>query len=158
MALAPHAREAYYLLGESYYVRSQYGDATTAYARALKDWPKTAWAPDATVKLSRALVSRPTATDQACAALGEYNRRYDATAPKAVKARAATTADRRQVRGLTELSQRPKRRSPVQHSNGGSTLNVRRSRSPSRCPVAAIPWRCCISSGAWAARRMGGAF
>ena len=29
------------LLGESYYVRSLYGDATTAYARALKDWPKT---------------------------------------------------------------------------------------------------------------------
>ena len=86
-----HAREAYYLLGESYYVRSQYGDATTAYARALKDWPKTPWAPDATVKLSRALVST-NRTDQACAALGEYNRRYDAMAPKAVKARAAATA------------------------------------------------------------------
>jgi tol-pal system protein YbgF len=88
---SPHAREAYYLLGESYYVRSLYGDATTAYARALKDWPKTAWAPDATVKLSRALVST-NRTEQACAALGEYSRRYDATAPKAVKARAAATA------------------------------------------------------------------
>jgi tol-pal system protein YbgF len=88
---SPHAREAYYLLGESYYVRSLYGDATTAYARALKDWPKTAWAPDATVKLSRALVSTNRA-DQACAALGEYSRRYDATATKAVKARAAATA------------------------------------------------------------------
>jgi tol-pal system protein YbgF len=88
---SPHAREAYYLLGESYYVRSLYGDATTAYARALKDWPKTWWAPDATVKLSRALVST-NRTDQACAALGEFNRRYDAAAPKAVKARAAATA------------------------------------------------------------------
>jgi tol-pal system protein YbgF len=88
---APHAREAYYLLGESYYVRSLYGDATTAYARALKDWPKTAWAPDATVKLSRALVSTNRA-DQACSALGEFERRYGAVAPKAVKARAAATA------------------------------------------------------------------
>jgi tol-pal system protein YbgF len=87
----PHAREAYYLLGESYYVRSLYGDATTAYARALKDWPKTAWAPDATVKLSRALASTNRA-EQACAALGEFNRRYGAAAPKAVKARAAATA------------------------------------------------------------------
>ncbi len=86
-----HAREAYYLLGESYYVRSDYGDATTAYARALKDWPKTGWAPDATVKLSRALAST-NRTDQACAALGEFDRRYGATAPKAVKARAAATA------------------------------------------------------------------
>ena len=86
-----HAREAYYFLGESYYVRSLYGDATTAYARALKDWPKASWAPDATVKLARALSStnRP---DQACAALGEFDRRYAAGAPKAVKARAASTA------------------------------------------------------------------
>jgi tol-pal system protein YbgF len=87
----PHAKEAYYLLGEAYYVRSLYGDATTAYARALKDWPKTAWAPDATVKLSRAL-TQTNRTDQACAALGEFDKRYAAAAPKAVKARAAVTA------------------------------------------------------------------
>jgi tol-pal system protein YbgF len=86
-----HAKEAYYLLGESYYVRSLYGDATTAYARALNPWPKTAWAPDATVKLARALAATNRA-DQACAALGEFDRRYAATAPKAVKARAASTA------------------------------------------------------------------
>ena len=86
-----HAREAYYLLGESYYVRSLYGDATTAYARALKDWPKTSWAPDATVKLSRAL-SQTNRSDQACSALGEFDRRYAGTALKAVRARAAATA------------------------------------------------------------------
>ena len=86
-----HAREAYYLLGESYYVRSLYGDATTAYARALKDWPKTAWAPDATVKLSRALASTNRA-DQACSALGEFARHYGAAATKAVKARAAAAS------------------------------------------------------------------
>jgi tol-pal system protein YbgF len=88
---SPRAKEAYYWQGEAYFVRSLYGDATTAYARALKDWPKTAWAPDATVKLSRALAAtnRP---DQACTALGEFDKRYEATAPKAVKARAAATA------------------------------------------------------------------
>jgi len=90
-ASSPRAREAYYWQGESYYVRSLYGDATTAYARALKDWPKTAWAPDATVKLSRALAST-NRTDQACAALGEFDRRYGAVATKPVKARAAATA------------------------------------------------------------------
>jgi len=88
---SPHAKEAYYLLGESYYVRSLYGDATTAYARALKDWPKTAWAPDATVKLSRALAST-NRSEQACAALSEFDKRYGAAAPKAVKTRAAATA------------------------------------------------------------------
>ena len=88
---SPHAREAYYLLGESYYIRGGYGDATTAYARALKDWPKVSWAPDATVKLSRALAST-NRNDQACAALSEFDRRYAAGAPKAVKARAASTA------------------------------------------------------------------
>ena len=86
-----HAREAYYLLGESYYVRGAYGDATTAYARALKDWPKISWGPDATVKLARALAST-NRSDQACAALSEFDHRYGATAPKAVKARAAATA------------------------------------------------------------------
>ena len=87
----PHGKEAYYLLGESYYAQSLYGDATTAYARSLKDWPKTPWAPDATVKLSRALAST-NRSDQACAALGEFDKRYAAAAPKAVKARAASTA------------------------------------------------------------------
>ncbi len=88
---SPRAREAYYWQGEAYFIRSLYGDATTAYARALKDWPKAGWAPDATVKLARALAAtnRP---DQACAALGEFDKRYASTAPKSVKARAAATA------------------------------------------------------------------
>jgi tol-pal system protein YbgF len=87
---SPRAKEAYYLLGESYYARSLYGDATTAYARSLKDWPKTPWAPDATVKLSRALAAT-NRSDQACAALGEFDKRYSTVATKAVKARAAST-------------------------------------------------------------------
>jgi tol-pal system protein YbgF len=88
---SPHAREAYYMLGESYYIRGAYGDATTAYARSLKDWPKVAWAPDATVKLARALAST-NRVEQGCAALAEFDRRYGATASKTVKARAAATA------------------------------------------------------------------
>jgi tol-pal system protein YbgF len=88
---SPHAREAYYLLGESYYIRGAYGDATTAYARSLKDWPKLAWAPDATVKLARALAST-SRVEQGCAALAEFQRRYGATASRAVRARAAATA------------------------------------------------------------------
>jgi tol-pal system protein YbgF len=82
------APEAYYWLGESYYVRDQYGDATTAYARALKGWPKTTWAGDALVKLARSLTAVKQPAD-ACTALGEFDRRYADEASAATKTRAA---------------------------------------------------------------------
>jgi tol-pal system protein YbgF len=86
-----HMKEAYYFLGESYYARSLYSDATVAYARALKDWPHIFWAADATLKLARALqaTNRP---EQACAALAEFEKRYAAGAPRAVRARAEAAA------------------------------------------------------------------
>jgi tol-pal system protein YbgF len=86
----PKAPEALYWMGESYYVRDLNGDATTAYARALKGWPKTSWAPDAVVKLARALAATKRNPD-ACAALGEFSRRYGATATATVKTRADQT-------------------------------------------------------------------
>lgn len=85
-----HTGEAYYWLGESYYVRDLNGDATAAYARALNGWPKTTWAPDAVIKLARTLAAT-NRQPQACAAMAEYGHHYSATATPAMKARAELT-------------------------------------------------------------------
>jgi tol-pal system protein YbgF len=79
---------AYYWLGEADIGRQGFADAVPAYANALKGWPKQPWAPDATVKLARALMET-NQTDKACAALAEFERRYRKEASSLVKARAA---------------------------------------------------------------------
>ena len=89
----PKAPEAYYWLGESYSVRDLNGDATSAYARALKGWPKTTWAPDAVIKLARTLAATQR-NPEACAALGEFARRYEKTATPSARTRAAQTKDK----------------------------------------------------------------
>jgi tol-pal system protein YbgF len=92
---AKNLPEAYYWLGESDYAREDYQDATPAYARALKGWPKLAWAPDATVKLARAL-AETSRTTEACAALAEFDHRYRAAASNTVRARAQAVRARAQ--------------------------------------------------------------
>ena len=82
----PNAAEANYWLGETFYVRENYGDAAQAYIVALKTWPKSAWAPDALVKLSTSLIALKQ-PGEACKTLGEFDRRYG-SAPAPVKARA----------------------------------------------------------------------
>jgi TolA-binding protein len=82
------AAEARYSIGQSLYARESYPQAARAYALSLKGWPKAKWAPDATVRLAASLNQAGRASD-ACAALGEFDRRYAATALTAVKARAA---------------------------------------------------------------------
>ncbi len=89
----PKTPEAFYWLGESYSVRDLNGDATSAYARALKGWPKTPWAPDAVIKLSRALAATQR-NPEACAALGEFARRYEKTATPSARTRAAQTKEK----------------------------------------------------------------
>lgn len=80
-------REARYRLGETLYIQSSYGEAARAYAEALNGWPKTGWAPDATVKLSLSLAQLGRRAE-ACSVIGEFDARYAASAPGAVKARA----------------------------------------------------------------------
>lgn len=82
-------KEARYRLGETLYIQSDYGEAARAYAEALKGWPKAAWAPDATVKLSQALAQLGR-RDEACSVVGEFETRYAPIAPAAVKSRART--------------------------------------------------------------------
>jgi tol-pal system protein YbgF len=84
---------AYYWLGEADSGRQGFADAVPAYANALKGWPKQLWAPDATVKLARALAETGQ-TDKACAALAEFERRYRKEASPTVKARAADVRTR----------------------------------------------------------------
>ncbi len=91
----PRTGEARYYLGQSLYVRETYAPAARAYAEALKGWPKAKWAPDATVKLAQSLVQLDR-SPSACQALAEFSRRYAATAPAAVKTRAASVRARAQ--------------------------------------------------------------
>jgi tol-pal system protein YbgF len=84
---------AYYWLGEADVGRQGFADAVPAYANALKGWPKQPWAPDATVKLARAL-AETSQTDKACAALAEFERRYRKEASPTVRSRAAEVRTR----------------------------------------------------------------
>lgn len=80
-------QEASYWLGKTLTVRGDNNRAASAYIGAIRGWPKTSWAPDAIVELSRSLIALKKPTD-ACAALGEFTKRYP-QAPAAVKTRAA---------------------------------------------------------------------
>lgn len=84
---APKTPEARYWLGKTLSVKGAHAQAAGAYIAAIRGWPKTAWAPDAVVELSRALVALKKPAD-ACQALGELGKRYP-KAPAAVMTRAA---------------------------------------------------------------------
>ncbi len=85
----PRAAEANYHLGQTLTVRANTADAAGAYLAAIRGYPKTVWAPDAMLQLSRAL---HTLGDQAnaCKVLDDLNKRYP-MAPPPVQSRAATT-------------------------------------------------------------------
>jgi tol-pal system protein YbgF len=84
---SPRAPEANYWLGRTLALRNMHADAAGAYARALKGWPQTSWAGDAVLRLSASLVELKRGSD-ACKALAEFDARYRAKAPAALKARA----------------------------------------------------------------------
>ncbi len=81
--------EAKYWWGETLFVREAYSDAAGAYIGAIRGWPQTSWAPDATLKLARSLVALKKTTD-ACRTLDELAKRYP-KAPAQVTSRAAST-------------------------------------------------------------------
>jgi tol-pal system protein YbgF len=93
----PSAPAARYWLGETRFIQKDYSGAATAYLGAIRGWPKTAWAPEAVVKLSQSLLELGKPAD-ACGALGELDRRYPRIAP-ALKARAAATRAKAQCAG-----------------------------------------------------------
>lgn len=80
--------EARYWLGKTLAVRGANADAAGAFIGAIRGWPRTAWAPDATLELARALVGLKKPAD-ACQTLDELARRYP-KAPSSVMTRAQT--------------------------------------------------------------------
>lgn len=86
----PSAKEALWRIGDLVRASGDQAGAVQQYASALAGWPTLPWAGEVTLKLARGLE----ATDrdsQACAALGEYNRRYAATSTPGLRAIAAET-------------------------------------------------------------------
>lgn len=81
--------EARYWLGETRFVREAYTDAAAAYIGAIRGWPQTSWAPDATLKLARSMVALKK-TAEACRTLDELAKRYP-KAPSQITSRAAST-------------------------------------------------------------------
>lgn len=81
------AREANSRLGDLYVSRDQRADAVRVYAAALQGWPTIHWAGETTLKLADALIATDRKT-QACAALGEFQRRYSAGGTAAQRTRA----------------------------------------------------------------------
>ncbi|QTC91390.1 tol-pal system YbgF family protein [Brevundimonas goettingensis] len=80
----PQSAEAGYRLGDLRRAADDMNGAVQAYAGALSGWPTTPWAGETTLKLARAL-SATNRNPQACAALGEFNRRYTAAASAQLK-------------------------------------------------------------------------
>lgn len=83
------AGEASYLWGKTLSVRSAHKEAAAAYVEAVRGYPKTGWAPDAMVELSRALVALKRA-DDACKTLDTLTAKYP-KAPATVTKKAAAT-------------------------------------------------------------------
>ena len=84
----PKGAEGRYWLGKTLSVRGDHGGAAGAYIGAIRGWPKTTWAPDAVLELSRSLIALRKPAD-ACQTLDELARRYP-KAPAGVLSRAAT--------------------------------------------------------------------
>jgi tol-pal system protein YbgF len=84
--------EANYWWGKTLDIRNANAQAAGAFIGAIRGWPKTSWAPDATVELARQLIALGKSSD-ACSTLDELNRRYPKISAQ-VKARAANTRAR----------------------------------------------------------------
>jgi tol-pal system protein YbgF len=69
------AREASYYLGEAKFRQGDFQGASIGYIGAIRGWPATSWAPDATVKLAQSLIELRK-TEDACRTLQEFNTRY----------------------------------------------------------------------------------
>jgi tol-pal system protein YbgF len=90
----PFAASAQYWLGETYYVRQDYQNASIAFADGYKNYPKGNKAPDTLLKLGMSLSALKKDQD-ACAVYDRLNKEYP-TAPEIVRRRA--TEERRKSR------------------------------------------------------------
>lgn len=89
----PSGKEALWRIGDIIRAGGDQAGAVQQYASALSGWPTLPWAGEVTLKLARGLEAT-NRDPQACAALGEYARRYEATSTPALRAIAAETRTR----------------------------------------------------------------
>lgn len=89
----PSGKEATWRVGDIIRAGGDQAGAVQQYASALSGWPTLPWAGEVTLKLARGL-NATNRNPQACAALGEYARRYEATSTPALRAIAAETRTR----------------------------------------------------------------
>ena len=87
------AREALWRVGDIIRATGDQGGSVQYYAQALQGWPTQPWAGEVTLKLARGLEAT-NRDPQACAALGEYTRRYAATSTPGLRQIATDTAAR----------------------------------------------------------------
>ena len=106
---APKTPEARYWWGKTLAVGGAHTEAATAYIGAIRGWPKTPWAPDAVVELSRELVALKKPAD-ACQTLAELPRHYPKPGP-AVDTRAAVV----RASAKCEEAAPPPAKKPVRH-------------------------------------------
>ncbi len=88
----PQGREANWRLGDLRRATADLPGAVQAYAAALAGWPTDGWAGEVTLKLARGLAGTDR-SPQACAALGEFDRRYAARASADLRAVAGRVRD-----------------------------------------------------------------
>lgn len=93
----PSGKEAVWRIGDIIRAGGDQAGAVQQYASALSGWPTLPWAGEVTLKLARGL-NATNRNPQACAALGEYARRYEATSTPALRAIAAETRTRASCR------------------------------------------------------------
>jgi tol-pal system protein YbgF len=74
----PNVPNATQLLGDTYLRRNMHADAAEQYLKVYQTWPTSAIAPESLYKLGLALKGLGQ-KEQACATLGEVNRRYTTT-------------------------------------------------------------------------------
>jgi len=86
------ASNAFYWLAETYYVRGDYGQAATYFARGYQDYPDSVKAPDNLLKLAMSLARLDRKKD-ACVTFEELAARFP-TASQAIKRRAASERKR----------------------------------------------------------------
>lgn len=89
----PSGKEAIWRIGDIIRATGDQAGAVQQYATALSGWPTQAWAGEVTLKLARGL-NATNRNPQACAALAEYARRYEATSTPALRGIAAETRTR----------------------------------------------------------------
>lgn len=87
----PGGPEARYYLAKTLIARKAWTDAATAEIGAIRGWPRTRWAPEAVLDLSRSLVAMGKPAD-ACQTLAQLAKRYPSAPPAVVRGAAAARA------------------------------------------------------------------